>query len=44
MLPIVYGILSFTGIFVVGYALIWLVIYLCIRPRAASINRKLDLA
>lgn len=38
------AILIFTGIFIVGYALIWLVIYLCIRSNTDKINRKLHRA
>ena len=32
----------FTAIFVVGYALVWLCIYLCIRSKTDDINKKLQ--
>lgn len=34
----------FTGIFVVGFALIWLIIYLCIRNKTDKLNKKLTQA
>ena len=36
-------ILVFTGIFIAGYALIWTVIYFCIRSKTEKINKKLKL-
>ena len=38
------AVLVFTGIFMVGYALIWLVIYLGIRSNTNALNRKLHQA
>ena len=35
-------VLVFTGIFVVGYALIWLIIYLSIRNNIKKMNEKLN--
>lgn len=35
------GIGIFTAIFVVGYALVWVCIYLCIRTKTARLNQKL---
>nr|MBQ4318295.1 DUF3021 family protein [Clostridia bacterium] len=32
---------GFTAIFAAGYALIWLVIYLCIRYNTRRLNKKL---
>ena len=32
----------FTAIFVVGYALVWLCVYLCIRSKTDDINKKLQ--
>ena len=34
-------ILIFTGIFIVGYALVWAIIYFTTKNTAASLNRKL---
>ena len=34
-------ILVFTGIFLAGYALIWLIIYLCIKSKTKKINKML---
>ena len=34
-------ILVFTGIFLAGYALIWLIIYLCIKSKTKKINKLL---
>ena len=34
--------LFFTAIFIVGYALIWVVIYLCIRAKTQRLNQKLQ--
>ena len=34
--------LIFTAIFVVCYALVWLVIYLCIRAKTNKLNKKLN--
>lgn len=36
-------ILVFTGIFLVGYAIIWLVIYILTKRKTDQLNRKLDL-
>lgn len=35
------GIGIFTGIFVAGYALVWVIIYLCIKAKADRLNRQL---
>lgn len=32
----------FTGIFVLGFALIWLIIYLCIRNKTQDLNKKIS--
>lgn len=32
----------FTGIFVLGFALIWVIIYLCVRNKTRDINKKLS--
>lgn len=34
----------FTGIFVLGFALIWVIIYLCIRNKTQDINKKISQA
>lgn len=34
----------FTGIFVVGFALIWVIIYLCIRNKTDKLNKKITQA
>ena len=35
---------GFTGIFAVGFALIWLIIYLCVRKKTRQLNKKLPKA
>ena len=32
----------FTGIFVLGFALIWVIIYLCVRSNTSKLNKKLS--
>lgn len=34
--------LVFTAIFVAGFAIIWLTVYLCIRKKTSEINKKLS--
>ena len=41
LLPILTDVLLFTGIFVVGYGLIWLVIYLVERAKTENVNKML---
>ena len=36
------SVLVFTGVFIVGYAVIWLVIWLSTRKNTAAINKKLQ--
>ena len=36
-----YAIGGFTAIFAVGYAFVWLVIYLCIRAKTKKLNEKM---
>lgn len=38
------AILIFTGIFIAGYALIWLIIYLCTKSNTDALNKKLSKA
>ena len=35
-------ILVFTGIFIAGYAVIWLIIYFAIKAKAEQLNKKLE--
>ena len=35
------ALLIFTGVFAVGYAIIWLIVYLCVRYTGKKLNEKL---
>lgn len=36
------AVLLFTGCFITGYALVWLIIYLCIRAKTKKLNQLLE--